>query len=196
MADKYSIYCPKCHQKTSLTPRAHYKKPGSYAHYEIAECNSCNFFVLVKRSPNNNIEKIYPDPLLKPVHEKTPELLKKDLEEANLCFSVGAYRAAGVMARRVLQICCIDKKAPIDKKLQEQIDWLLKQQIITKGLKEWAHEVRLTGNDAAHPQKDIEKNNEIVSQDDAKDILTLLEKFIDVLYIAPALAEERRQKRQ
>ena len=71
---------------------------------------------------------------------------------------------------------------------------MLEQQVITKDLKEWAHEVRLTGNDAAHPPKDISKDD-TVTRKDAEDILTLLEKFIEVLYITPALAREMRQRR-
>ncbi len=193
MADKNSIYCPQCKQKTSITKRVTYKWPkDNQTYYDISECNSCDFFVLVQRY-SGSIQRIYPHPLPKSIHEKTPEFLKKDLNEANLCLSVGSYRAAGIMARRALQLCCIEKGAP-DKKLQDQIDWLLNQQIITKELKNWAHEVRLTGNDSAHPPKDISKD-EPVSREDADDILILLEKLIDVLYIAPALAEERRQRR-
>src|SRR3989344_9222348 len=193
MADNNSIFCPNCKQRTSIVTRTSYQWPkNNQTFFEIAECNGCDFFVLVRRY-GGSIQKIYPDPLPKSIHEKTPDFLKKDLEEANLCFAVGAYRAAGFMARRALQICYIEKGAP-DNKLQDQIDWLLNQQIITKELKEWAHEVRLTGNDAAHPPKDVLKD-EAVSSEDADDILTLLEKFIDVLYIAPALAEERRQRR-
>jgi len=193
MADQNSIYCPNCKQRTSILKRADYQWPkDGNIHYEIAECNCCDFFVLVRRR-GSSVEKIYPDPLPKTVNIKTPDFLKRDLEEANLCFAVGAFRAAGVLARRALQLCCIEKGAP-DKRLEEQIDWLLSQQIITKELKDWAHEVRLTGGDAAHPPKKIVED-ERVNTDDAEDILTLLEKFIDVLYIAPALAEERRQKR-
>ena len=193
MADNHSIYCPSCHKHTSVTTRSHYENPkNSQLSYQIAECNSCDFFLLTKRY-KGKIGRIYPSPLPKPLHEKTPEFLKQDLEESYLCFSVGAYRATGVLARRALQLCCVEKGAP-DKKLQDQIDWLLDEQIITKDLKEWAHEVRLTGNDAAHPPKKV-KDDKRVEKDDAEDILTLLENFVDVLYIAPALAEERRQKR-
>lgn len=193
MADKNSIYCPNCKKHTAIVVRAEYAwhKDGNFR-YQIAECNSCDFFVLVQRH-GNQILKIYPTPLPKPLHEKTPEFAKKDLEEAYQCFSVGAFRATGVMARRALQLCCLEKGAP-DASLQDQVDWLLKNQIITKDLNDWAHEVRLTGNDAAHPPKDINKDVPI-ERDDAEDILLLLEKFIDVLYIAPALAQERRQKR-
>lgn len=193
MADQNSIYCPNCRQKTSITTRVSYQWPiDKGTSYQVAECNSCPFFFLVKREANR-IQQIYPQTLPKSIHEKTPEFLKKDLEEANICFAVNSYRATGVMARRALQLCCIDKGAP-DKKLQDQIDWLLDQQIITKELKEWAHEVRLTGNDAAHPSKDISKD-EAVTREDADDILILLEQLINVLYITPALAKEKRQRR-
>ena len=193
MADQNSIYCPNCKKHTAIVVRAEYSWPkdGNFR-YQIAECNSCDFFVLVQRH-KNQILKIYPTPLPKPLHEKTPEFVKKDLEEAYQCFSVSAFRATGVLARRALQLCCLEKGAP-DVKLQEQIDSLLKKSIITKDLNDWAHEVRLTGNDAAHPPKDITKDVPI-ERDEAEDILLLLEKFIDVLYIAPTLAEERRQKR-
>ena len=187
MADKNSIYCPSCRKNTALTNRAKYNR------YRISECNSCEFFFLVALNGFGEITNIYPNPLPKPIEKKTPVFLKKDLEEAYLCFSVNAYRATSVMARRALQLCCIEKGAP-DKTLRDQIDWLLGKQIITKDLKEWAHEVRLTGNDSAHPLRDITKDNP-VSREDAEDILTLLEQFIEVLYITPALAEERKAKR-
>ncbi len=193
MADQNSIYCPNCHQKTSIVVRAVYQWPKNTAFvYQMAECNSCDFFVLVERY-NNIIQRIYPSPLPKPVNEKMPGFLKEDFLEANLCFSVGAYRAAVVLARRALQNCCFEKGAP-DKVLHEQIEWLLSQQIITKDLNDWAIEVKATGNDAAHPSKDPNKEEKI-SREDAEDVLTLLEKFVEVLYIAPALAAERRAKR-
>ncbi len=150
MADKNSIYCPSCRRYTSLSNRAHYGR------YHISECNSCNFFLLVYRY-DGMIIKTYPTALPKPINEKTPDFLKEDLKEAYLCFSVNAYRATGVIARRTLQSCCIKKKAT-GETLRGQIKWLLDQQIITKDLHEWANEVRLTGNDCAHPPKNIEKD--------------------------------------
>ena len=197
MADQDSIYCPNCSRGTSLTRRARYIWPKkTWIHYEIAECNNCDFFFLIMRQvfdDSSSILRIFPDTLPEPIHEKTPEFLKQDLQEARNCFSIGAYRATGTMARRALQLCCIQKGAP-KKRLQEQVEWLLANQIITKDLKDWADEVRLTGNDAAHPPQDSTKD-EIVTSDDAKDILTLLEEFIKVLYIAPSLAKERKQIR-
>ena len=36
-----------------------------------------------------------------------PEDLRKDLDEAELCFSVQCFRAAAVMSRRCIQQACI-----------------------------------------------------------------------------------------
>ena len=188
MANQNSIHCPDCRIHTNLI------RLTSYSMHSIEECNGCSRVFLVTRDIHHgNIVETHPNALPKPINEKTPDFLKSDMEEAYKCFSVGAYRATGVMARRTLQLCCIDKGSP-KKSLKEQIDWLLEKQIITKDLKDCAHEVRLTGNDAAHPPEDIEKDNR-VSKEDADDIVSLLEQFISVLYIAPALSEERRQKR-
>ena len=195
MADQNSIYCPSCRQKTALTDRAKYGHENYLDGYYVSECNSCKFFFLVRRNVSGYIIDIHPKTLPKPIKEKTPDFLKRDLEEAYLCFSVNAYRATGVMARRALQLCCIKKEAPANKSLRDQIQWLLEKQVITKDLNEWAHEVRLTGNDSAHPPKDINKDTPI-SHEDAEDILNLLEQFIDTLYIAPALAKERQEKRK
>ncbi|GAI30940.1 unnamed protein product, partial [marine sediment metagenome] len=78
--------------------------------------------------------------------------------------------------------------------LVKQIEWLFGQGIITKDLKDWAHEVRLTGNDAAHPRKPAE--DVPVTEEDAEDILNLLKQFTNVLYVAPAIAAERRRLRE
>jgi hypothetical protein len=107
---------------------------------------------------------------------------------------MGTYRAAAVMARRALQSICLDKGAKEDDSLEKQIDWLFTQSVITKDLKEWAHEVRLVGNDAAHPKKP--ENDQPISKEDAEDILQLLDQFCQVLYVAPAIAEERKKLRQ
>lgn len=50
--------------------------------------------------------------------------------------------------------------------------------------------VRWIGNDAAHPNKDK------VEREDAEDILSLAEQFLQVLYVAPAIAQTRRAIRK
>ena len=95
------------------------------------------------------------------------------------------------MARRSLQNICVDKGADKDKKLEKQIDELQEKGVITVDLQKWAHEVRHIGNDAAHPG-----NNGLVKREDAQDITELLTQFCNVLYVAPAIANERRRTRE
>lgn len=183
-----SIYCPYCHKYTYLNILASIGiNTGSWS---MGECNSCHNVVLI----HNNTGDIYPNPLPKSIDERIPETIKRDFEESTICLSVRGYRAAAVMARRALQSICLDKGADENDKLEKQIDWLFAQGVITKDLKEWAHEVRLVGNDAAHPKKP-EKDTPI-TKEDAEEIMQLLDQFTQTLYVAPAIAEERRKLRQ
>ncbi len=190
MSDISSVYCPSCRRHTSLSMKENYQSYTNNKAYCIEECNYCSQHFLVERtSVNGPIVTIYPKTLPKSVNELIPQSIKTDFEEALLCYSANAYRGAAALARRTVQLICLDKGADSRKKLNEQIDQLLENGIITKDIQEWAHEVRFLGNDAAHPNKNT------VNQDDAKDILDLLESLCEVLYVAPAKAAKRKQKR-
>jgi len=192
-----SIFCPFCRRHTSLTPAPVIFKHGydtlkidakwekSYnATWWIGVCNFCKMPVLVL----NDGDIIYPTPLPSPTDERIPETIRHDLDEAKMCFSVNAYRACAVMARRAMQSACIDKGTSKEK-LVDQLEELAANGIITKDLREWADVVRWVGNDAAHP------DTEEVNKEDAEDILKLAEQFLHVIYVAPAIAKERKAKR-
>jgi len=138
---------------------------------------------------NSTILKVYPAPLPKEVDDVIPDNIKSDIIEARICLSVNANRAAAVLARRALQVICIEKGSKKNK-LVEQVDELFTKSIITDEIKKWAHEIRYVGNDAAHP------NDTSVSRDDAEEVLELLDSMCDTLYIAPAKAENRRRARE
>jgi hypothetical protein len=209
--ESISIFCPYCHQHTALsvapgiTVNMHGNVIGSASekslciwnkvhviHGEkvrsdwwIGICNSCRNPVLVR----NAADEVYPHQLPTPTDERIPEAIRRDLDEAKLCLSVGAYRACSVMARRTIQAACIHKGAPEDKKIYEQINYLFKEGIITVDVKDWAHSTRWVGNDAAHPSE-IE-----VDESDAEDVLKLAEQFLYILFVTPAIAQQQRQKR-
>ena len=194
MADKNSIYCPKCKCHTNLIYRAGYEKPidrNKSIYFSVEECNNCeqHFLTIRMNSKYGGLVRKYPNSLPKSINESIPQEIKTDFEEALLCYSVNAYRGAAALARRTVQLICLDKRADKNKKLYQQIDELFKNGVITKDIQEWAHEVRFLGNDAAHPSKDT------VSKDDAKDILDLLESLCEFLYVAPAKAAEQKKKR-
>jgi hypothetical protein len=193
------IFCPHCQVQTALsvapviyqdafrqefsTSAIWNKNTGE--RWWIGVCNNCLNPVLVK---NNGVE-IYPRPFPTPTDERIPEPMRQDLIEAKLCFSIDAYRACAVMARRTLQNACIEKGATKND-LVHQINELKANGVITKDIKEWADVVRWVGNDAAHPNKDT------VEMKDAEDILDLAEQFLQVLYVTPAIAQARRAIRK
>ena len=196
--NKVSIYCPYCKRYTSLTVAVTTWTIGSQpipieCKWEdkygdlwwIGTCNHCGQPVLIC----NEGERIYPHPLPSPTDPRIPPKIGKDLHEAKICFSVNAYRACAVMARPAIQSACIDKGTSKNR-LVEQLQELADSGVITKDLKEWADLVRWVGNDAAHP------DNEEVDRGDAEDILRLAEQFIDVIYVTPAIAKDRREKRE
>lgn len=192
MSDINSFYCPSCNGFSSLTDRTSYAKTinSTRIRFCVSECNSCDFHFLVTRfDQNDKIIKIWPKTLPGSVDKLIPEPVKSDFEEALVCEAANSYRGAAALARRTLQVICLDKGASKNKKLYEQIDELFTKNIITQDIKDWAHEVRYVGNDAAHP------NSTDVTSDDARDILELLGSMCDVLYVAPARAAVRKAKR-
>ncbi len=191
-----SIYCPHCHKHTALSPApvkwkysghegttgAFWEKNGRETWW-IGVCNACRNPVLVLDSG----VRVYPAPIPEPTSEDVPETIRADLNEAKLCFSLAAYRACAVMARRAMQAAAIEKGATADK-LVQQIEQLYSAGKITAEVKDWANAVRWVGNDAAHP------NGSEVNKDDASDVLQLAEQFLHILYVSPALAAKLRAK--
>lgn len=157
----------------------------------IAECPSCKNCVLLQGHESNYtfiLSKMFPSPLPSPVDERIPEKIRKDLEEAKLCFSVGAINASVGMCRKSLQRTCKEKGAT-EKELYSQIDEIASKGIISKDLKELAHSVRLIGNDGVHP------NDEEVTKEDAEEILKLAEQLLDIVFVAPIKVKEIKERR-
>lgn len=194
-----SIHCPFCHQKTALRcaqtaySRGAYGESGSVntawqspsgGRWWIGICNGCDRPMLVLKDG----DIIYPNPTPSPTDPLVPKELATDLDEAKRCFSVEAYRACATLARRCIQQACMMKGAKTGD-LVAQIKELTSLAIITKDVEEWATVVRWVGNDAAHPGKDL------VTKEDAEDVLKLAEQFLHVIFVTPAIAKARRAAR-
>ena len=185
-----SIHCPHCNEKTALSVSQNLRGHENLwndkygRQWFIGICNGCGEPCLIC----NGGERIYPHPLPSPTDKHIPDDLRRDLDEAKLCFSVQCFRACAVMARRSIQQACITKECKKDN-LVEQIAELTEAGHITKDMKEWATLVRWIGNDAAHP------GGQAVTKEDAEDTLKLAEQFLHILFVTPALAKARREQR-
>src|SRR3989344_9315722 len=158
----------------------------------VGECPFCKNCVLLFGQGSNYsfvLKKMFPFPLPSPVDKRIPEKIKKDLEEAKSCFSVGAINASTGMCRKALQRACKEKGA-IKKELYDQIDEIATRGIISNDLKELAHSVRLVGNDGVHPNEDE------VTKEDAEEILNLAEQLLDIIFVAPAKVKKIKDRKE
>nr|AQS33895.1 hypothetical protein [uncultured archaeon] len=193
-----SINCPWCKKYVALMWLGFYKDaygnssqtsfpyPISFmnkkAYWSIGECPSCNECVIIKII-DEKIVHIFPNPLPSLTDERIPLNIKNDIQEAKLCFSVGAFRACAAMCRRAIQQACI-KEGAAKADLDKQIDDLKAKGIITEQISKWAHSCRFLGNDAVHPE------HPEVTENDAKNVLNLAEQLMNILYIMPAISQE------
>lgn len=194
-------FCPYCHKEVAfswvdvdagggsiLTYFYFFKNKTGFG--AVGECPSCENCVLIQLQKDQYGEfysdRIHPNPLPSPTDERIPEGIRRDLDEAKTCLSVGCCRACAVMSRRAIQTACIDNGIS-KKNLEDQIDELKSKGIITEQIQKWAHSVRWVGNDAAHSE------NPDVTKDDAEDVLNLAEQIMKILYVMPAIAEEKNK---
>jgi len=203
MDKNVSGLCPYCHQNVTYS-WVYLDKDGggsrnwlhdyfknSTGSWLMGECPSCKRASLFHFSLDNryflpdNLLDIFPSPLPSPVDQRIPEKIKKDLEEAKLCFSVNAINACVAMCRKALQRAC--KEAGATKK--DLIDEIAEKKIITETLKDLAHGVRSVGNDGVHP------NEEEVLVEDAEEILKLTKQFMEMVFVTPAKIREIKERR-
>lgn len=117
------------------------------------------------------------------------EEVERDRAEAWSCFYGGDVRAAVIMGRAALQRAVRILGAD-GADLYAEIDDLLAKQVITRDLAKLAHEVRLAGNDAAHPATLGE-----VDRDAAEESLDFLDDFLRVTLVTPAKVSKRASER-
>ena len=90
--------------------------------------------------PPSAVFKDYPD---------VPDPIRQAAGEAHACLSIGAYRAAAIMARAVVEAVANHQKIEAHN-LKDKIDTLFEQGLITPRVRRQAHEVRYIGNEMAH----------------------------------------------
>jgi DNA-directed RNA polymerase subunit RPC12/RpoP len=184
-----TIRCPRCRVVSVVFPTAEWAKDYT-VHATIYMCSNCQKPLFFERS----FGEVTVFPLEGPpiIDKSIPPQVAIDYKEALLCFSIKAPKATVAMCRRALQSSVINEGAGGDK-LVEQIDDLHKQGKITEKLKEWAHEIRLTGNLGAHPDKDGLVD---VTMEDAEQILKFAEAYFNYVYVMPKQVEDFRKKKK
>lgn len=126
------------------------------------------------------------------VHEAVPGPVQEDYIEGVECLGLGANKAAATMFRRSLQQVMINKKAPQRNRLIDQINDLVTSGVLPNEIGVWATEIRLWGNEGAHPATD---GLDEITGEDTTGIRGFLERIFEWVYIMPANISSSRAKR-
>jgi len=166
--------------------RGKFPKSPNPGFYVIAQCSDeeCSGFVF------GEVDNLYPKSAF-PLEKKAfPEPILNDYNEALKCFEVGAFKAAAVICRRVLQYSVEDKGGE-GKDLLEKINDLDHKGVITKDIRTWAHQIRMFGKYGAHP---FEEKLDFVDDKEAEVCLEFLKNYLHYVYEMPRQVIETQRK--
>lgn len=136
---------------------------------------------------NLRIAKLWPEPPKPQIPEHIPEAAERALLQAERNFMFeGNEEAAAAMYRRALEIALKQRFPEVDEKLVKRIEKLVADGEITRQLGDWAHQIRLIGNDAVHEVENV-----------ARADLMALRGFTDAVFryvfTLPAIVENRKR---
>jgi hypothetical protein len=101
------------------------------------------------------------------------------------------WDAAALMARSAVQLIVRYQKAK-GNNLKQEIDDLGAIGILPPIMVEWSHEIRVLGNENAHPAPG-DKGTE---QKDAQDVVEFLDQLLSTTYDLPHAIEQYRERRK
>lgn len=157
--------------------------PFDTVKYVFCKCSQCFSPILIKQDISYtqmeetewvNSRKIFPSGQFH-INPVIPEELQKALIESIKCYKSDAHTATAIMCRRTIEGFC-ELKGVAENNLDKSIKKLRDGGFINEQLYEWANQLRLVGNEAAH------NINAVFSDVDAKDILDFTIAILDFTY--------------
>ena len=150
--------------------------------YAFLKCPKCFHPILVKQKMEalgSNLYfglpiQIYPNNEFH-LNPYVPKKLQEALMESIKCFKTGAFTATAIMCRRAIEGFCT-LKGINERNLASSIKKLQEDGVINDQLFEWANELRISGNKAAH------EIDTTFSSIDARDILDFTIAIFDFSY--------------
>lgn len=129
---------------------------GETFKWAVFTCTTCSFLVVAsaklrsyKGGNSWMIQEVYPEP--KQAHEDIPQIARAFLQQA--FDTLHAPDAAGVMAGSAVD-AMLKERGYIEGSLYSRIDQALNDHVLTQGMADWAHSVRLGSNRPRHADAD------------------------------------------
>ena len=147
------------------------------AQFSFVKCPGCGGVALLVQEDHgqgwDDPFRVYP-PTCK-LAWNTPEPIRVAYAEAAKCFGVGAFTACTIMCRKAPEGIC-DAKGAAKGTLAKRLGDLKAQGLIDARLHDWADELRLGGNEAAH---DVDVT---VNAQDARDIKDFTKAIVEYMF--------------
>ena len=148
-----------------------------YANIRICPNTKCRGMVFVVQLGNDVVE-VEPPQLLDFTVDNLPARCEQTLKEAIACHANGAYRAAAMMVRRLLEEICDENSATGDN-LHNRLAALKNQVVLPQPLFDAMFELKALGNDAAHIEAKAYDN---IGKEEAEDSIELAKEILKALY--------------
>ncbi|MBL8643333.1 MAG: DUF4145 domain-containing protein [Rhodospirillaceae bacterium] len=187
--------CPHCRAANvliGLTARRNEILPYYWNCY--GHCDGCGKGVVVivqchntdLSSSNANLRDVsgttctvFPTPAAPSVPEHTPENIASFYLQGLRAFNASLWDAAGGMFRKALEASLKKIHPTTDRPtIQKRIDNLPPEIGVTLAMKQWAHAIRVLGNDAMHDEEPF-------NEDDAKKLKEFTEAFLIYVFTLP-----------
>jgi len=134
--------------------------------------------------------KYYPGRMPPSMPAFTPEPLDRYFQQAIDALQGDSPDASGAMSRKVIDVSTQKLLGEDAKKfgtIQKRIDELASRHILTPDLQEWAHVIRLEGNDASHDEDPY-------TIAEADELLSFVELYLTYVYAMPGRLKARRER--
>lgn len=194
------LRCPHCsalgtfHVVTDGVEYRKFMQDGSaeYYHAELRMCPNpeCNGLVLTVCQGKDVVHTL-PQELLHFDIEGVPQVIAQALREAVVCHSVGAFRAAAMMVRRLLEELCEDALVE-GRTLHDRLKALRTKISLPEELFDAMDELKALGNDAAHIEA---KTYSSIDKEEAELSIQLAQEIVRARYQHKNLVDRLRARK-
>lgn len=182
MKNEIVIDCPNCAVRVKSLANS-WIGDGQQEAYFLVECSSCKAPLfgksyVIQDSFNNwgwsPAERLWPAPTASEISAAVPSAARRDIRDAQKCFSHGVYSAAVVLCGRALERL-IKEKSNINM-IGKGLADLKQKGVIDDRLFAWAEALRKERNIGAHA------SSEDTTKENAQDVIDFTIAIFDYIY--------------
>lgn len=207
----FDLFCPQCNilvetrviaeghggfQSNAINPMDEADAEYHGDHYSVCLCRRCNQPFLVRQSlygVPGEFETVTEEAVLYPSESKLsaeglPENVKTAYDQAARSLHASLFEPYVLMSRKCLEAVCKILNAK-GRDLSKRLSMLHEAGHIDSRLLNWAHQIRLIGNEAAH---DIDT---VVTKEDARDVFDFTEAILIYVFSLTKRFESLKARR-